>query len=263
MALINGSRFGGKSYIHDACLYGRVDLVRALVQKHGVGILKHKDSDGDTPLHVLAIKDQHEVAVMLANEFGSSVKGHKGRSLLHIACEEGNISLVRILVLDHKADVTARDGEGNTPLHVAAMNGSGDVVVALIKEFGCDVHAKGHIGWSLLHSACASDNGRLVSLVSEHVSPWVLDDNGDTPLHICARLGNSDCVQALLELDPPVLLRNNSGKTSKDVAKNESYKCVEDYMRDNRGKIYSHYEVILKHAKRSTPLLSLSLEHLL
>ena len=257
VALIDGSRFGGKPYIHDACWRGWVDLVRALVQKHGVGILKHKDG-GYIPLNILAMaQKKHEVAVMLANEFGSSVKDHEGRSLLHIACEAGNVDLVRTLIHDGKADISARDDEGNTPLHVAAMNRREDVVVALIDEFGCDVHAKGHMGRSLLHSACASYNGRLVSLVSKHISPWVLDDNGDTPLHICARLGSSDCVKALLELDPPVLLRNNSGKTPKDVAKYESYivyESIDDYMRENKGKIYSHYEVILKHAKKKYSL---------
>ena len=313
---------GGKPYIHEACSKRRLNLVRALVQKHGVGILKHKNSGGDTPLHLVARDYKHEVAMMLVKEFGSSVKGHKGQSLLHVACEEGNISLVRTLirdgkadvtarddegnaplhvaalsgekdtvfgligefhcdqsvkgykgwslihfasaggnvslvrtlVLDHEADVTARDDEGNSPLHVAAMSGNTDVVLSLFNKLGCNVHAKGHLGRSLLHSACSSENGLLVRLISQHISPWVVDDNGDTPLHICARLNNSDCVKALLELDLPVLLRNKLGKTPKDVAKNLSYKYIDDYMRDNRGKIYSHYEVILRHAKKKYSL---------
>ena len=249
------STSGGKPYIHEACQIGRLNLVRALIQKHGISVLKHKDSDGDTPLHLLALGVyKHDVAMMLVKEFGSSVKGHKGRSLLHMACEEGNVSLVRTLLLDCKCDVTARDDGGDTALHVAAINGSKDIVLSLIEEFGCDVHAKGHLGRSLLHSACASNNSSLVSLVSKHVSPWVVDYNGDSPLHICAQLGNSDSVRALLELDPPVLLRNKLGKTPKGVAKNRSYKYIDDYMRENKGKVYSHYEVILRHAKKKYSL---------
>ena len=158
--------YGGKPYIHGACRRGWLDLVRALVQEHGVRILEHKDIDGNIPLHLVA---KHEGAVILVNEFNSIVKGHKGQSLLRIACEVGNVNLVRALILDHKADVTARDRKGNTPLHVAALAGSEAVVLALIKEFNCDIDLTGHLGRSLLHSACASYSGSLVRLVSHAV----------------------------------------------------------------------------------------------
>ena len=241
---------GGKPYIHEACRKGLRNLVRALVQKHGVGILKHKDSKGNTPLHLVAQRHSQDMAVMLVTEFGSSVKGHKGQSLLQVACEVGNVGLVQTLILEGKCDVTARDDEDDTPLHVAAMNGRKSVLQSLINVFGCDVHVEGHLGRSLLHSACFTNSSSLVRLVSKHISPWVVDDNGDTPLHICACLGNSDCVKALLELDPPVLLRNNLGKTPKEVAKKKSHEYIDDYMRKNKGQIYSHYEVIQRHAKK-------------
>ena len=171
----------------------------------------------------------------------------KGRSLLHIACEMGNINLVQRLSLDHKADVTARDDEGNTPLHVAAKSGREDVVLSLIKGFGCDVHVTGHLGRSLLHSACASNSGSLVRLVGQYISPWVVDDNGNTPLHICARLGYAQSIKALLELDPPVMIRNNLGKTSIDF---DSTGLIDAYTKEKKDTIYSHYEIVLRHAKR-------------
>ena len=84
----------------------------------------------------------------------TKVKGKFGRSLLHHACGGGNVSLVRKLILEHKADVNARDDENNTPLHVAAFCGKEEVVLALINEFGCDTKVKGKFGRSLLHHAC-------------------------------------------------------------------------------------------------------------
>ena len=39
-----------------------------------------------------------------------------GRTLLHIACIEGDVSLVR--TLEYKADVMARDDQNNTPLGI-------------------------------------------------------------------------------------------------------------------------------------------------
>ena len=63
--------------------------------------------------------------------------------LLHIACRKGNISLVRNIVLEHKADVNARDDDNDTPVHVAAFCGKEKVALALINEFQCDINVKG------------------------------------------------------------------------------------------------------------------------
>ena len=254
---------GGTPYIHTACERGWVNLVRALVQKHGTGILNYTFGVA-TPLHVVAKSHGHEVAVMLVKEFGSSVRDLQGRSMLHIACEEGNVSLVRTLILNSKADVTARDNEGNTPLHVAAMSGRENFNL-LINEFGCDFKVKGHMGRSPLHLACLLGKDLVVRLISEHAPStiWMVDDNGDTPLHLCAREGKTECVTALLELDPPVMVRNNSGQTPKDVAEKyaenygyigDCYRHIDAYMKENKSKIYSQYEVVQRHAKEKYSL---------
>ena len=245
---------GGTPYIHTACRRGWVSIIRALVQKHGTGIFNFKIGT-DTPLlHVVAERYKHEATVMLLKEFGSNMKDLEGQTLLHLFCEKGKVSLVRTLVNDGKADVTARDYYGNTPLHVAAKYGREDVVLSLINELGCDVTVTGHLGRSLLHSACESNNDSLVRLVSQHISPWVVDDNGDTPLHICARLGYIQSVKALLQLDPPVMIRNNFGQMpgyrEKEQNRWYSYDLIDAYIKENKGKIYSQYEVVQKHAKK-------------
>ncbi len=59
----------------------------------------------------------------------------RGNNPLYHACKRGNVSLVRTLICEYKADVTARDSLNSTPLQVAALNGKKEVVLALIKEF--------------------------------------------------------------------------------------------------------------------------------
>ena len=248
---------GGTPYIRTACERGWVNLVLALVKQHGTGILKEDVNDNGNKLFDMALNNSsEEVAIALMNEFHCDTKG--GTPYIHTACEKGLVKLVRALVQKHGSGIlTARDDEGNTPLHVAALNGREDVVPSLINEFSCNVHVTGHLGRSLLHSACASNNSSLVRFVSRHISPWVVDDNGDTPLHICARLRNKYCVKALLEVNPPVMIRNKLGQTPWDLEVMQIKKywwytdnSIKTYMKENKSKIHSQYEVVQRLAKK-------------
>ena len=248
---VNVHNHSGDTPLHEAASRGHLGVVRVLSEfKADVSALA---KDCSTPFDVAVRERCDEVALVLMNEFNCETKG--GTPYIHTACERGWVNLVRALVQKHGTnilnDITARDNEGNTPLHAAAIAGRKDFVQFLI-EIGCDVNVTGHLGRSLLHSACASNNGLLVRLVSQHISPWVVDDNGDTPLHICARLGNRESVKALLKLDPPVMIRNNLGQTAKDLEKKyEWFTCYIDvYMKENKAKIHSQYEVVQRHAKK-------------
>ena len=248
---VNVQNIRGVTPLHVAASRGHLGVVRVLSEfKADVSALA---KDCSTPFDV-AVRERHdEVALVLMNEFHCDTKG--GVPYIRRACERGWVHLVRALVQKHGTgilnDITARDNEGNTPLHVAAIAGSEDFVQFLI-EIGCDINVTGHLGRSLLHSACASNNGLLVRLVSQHISPWVVDDNGDTPLHICARLCNRESVKALLKLDPPVMIRNNLGQTAKDLEKKYEWFTyyIDVYMKENKAKIHSQYEVVKRHAKK-------------
>ena len=240
----------GDTPLHEAARGGHLDVVRMLISEFKANINAH-DNQGRAPINVVA--ENEKVALALMSEFHCDTKG--GTPYIHTACERGWVNLVRALIQKHGTSIlTARDDEGNIPLHVAAMSGKEDAVLSLTNEFGCDVNATGLLGRSLLHSACASYNSSLVRLVSQHISPWVVDDNGDTPLHMCVYLRNTDCVKALLALDPPVMLRNNLGQTPRDVAETRQamhiYGYIDTYMKKNKGKIYSQYEVVQSYAKK-------------
>ena len=149
---------GGTPYIHTACERGWVNLVRALLQKHGTGILNPNAA-------LLHDTRWREMAVMLLEKFGLSVQDSKGQSLLHIVCEEGDISLVRTLIKDGKADVTLRDNEGKTPFDIAFDNRHEKLALVLMNEFHCDT--KG--GAPYIHIACLRCWVNLVrALVHKH-----------------------------------------------------------------------------------------------
>ena len=255
----------GNTPLHLAANNGHLDMVRVLISEFRADFNACTNS-GETPIDMAIAYSRKEVALALINEFHCDTKG--GTPYIHTACKRGWVKLVRALVQKHgtgilkdsaSADVTA-DNKGNTPLHVAAMCGREDVVLCLVNEFCCDVTVTGHLGRSLLHSACASYNASLVRHVSRYISPWVVDDNGDTPLHICARLGRKGCVQALLKLAPPVMVRNNLGQTPKDLEETRKATfgyndaSINAYIKKKKQRIYSQYEVVQKHAKKKYSL---------
>ena len=120
--------------------------------------------------------------------------------------------------------------DNNTPLHVAALHGNETVVFALINKFGCDVNTRGQSGRSLLHLASQSGNSSLIIELAKYISPLVVDDNGDTPLHVAIRYFQygdkyQQCINTLLELNAPVMVRNNSGQSPRDIARS-SWSCM-------------------------------------
>ena len=236
----------GETPLHRAAQGGHLDMIRVLVSDFKADVNAY-NNNGVTPFDMFMCDNSEKMALALMNEFHCDTKG--GTPYIHTACKKGWVNLVRALVQKHGTGIvtTTRNDEGNAPFHVAAMSGREDVVLCLINEFDCDVNVTGHLGRSLLHSACASGNGSLVRFVSQHISPWVVDDNGDTPLHICALLGNTESVKALLELDPPAMIRNSVGKTPRDL---ETDNFIDAYMKKNKDKIYSQYEVVQRHAKK-------------
>ncbi len=120
---------------------------------------------------------------------------------LHHACEEGNVSLVRTMICEHNADVTARDDNNHTPLHVAALCGKEEVALALIEEFGCDINIKDLHGRSLLHRACYDGNLSLVrTLICKYKADVTSRDNeNNTPLHVAALCGKEEVALALIK----------------------------------------------------------------
>ena len=84
------------------------------------------------------------------------------------------------------------------------------------------------------------------------MSPLLVNDNGNTPLHIaCLNYRNDNPIlTTLLKYNPPLLVRNKDGKTPLDVASHWDKDVLDKYMIENRDKIYADYSNIQTLAKK-------------
>ena len=241
----------GKTLLHKVCESGSVSLVQSLIRDYNADITA-RDGDNNTPLQVAALNEKKEVALVLIKEFSCdiNIRDHLGKTLLHRVCESGSKSLVESLIHDYNADINARDDENNTPLHIAALSGKKMVILSLIDTFGCDVNVRGVNGYSLLHSACHNGHFNLTKTLSKFMSPLIVDEDGNTPLHISSIRGHNECIKTLLQHDAPILIRNASGMTPIDLATGDARLTLDQYIKQNQDKILVNYGIMQKHAKK-------------
>ena len=92
-----------------------------------------------------------------------------GRTLLMVACRQGALSLVELLI-ERGADVNARSPGGTTPLMYAKTaafaNGKTDILALLLRR-GANINATDNSGRSALHYA-QQNSAKLIAFLEEN-----------------------------------------------------------------------------------------------
>ncbi|XP_046365628.2 ankyrin repeat domain-containing protein 50-like [Haliotis rufescens] len=124
-----------------------------------------------------------------------SLVGDDCDTILHIACYGGEIETVKYILFLNAVDFNKSRGMKNrTPVMAAAYPGYRDVVELLVTK------------------------GADLSLV---------DDYGDTILHLACRGGDVSTVRFLLSLNEvDIDARNKKGRTAADIAREKGYRRV-------------------------------------
>ncbi|XP_030629548.1 LOW QUALITY PROTEIN: poly [ADP-ribose] polymerase tankyrase-2-like [Chanos chanos] len=147
----------------------------------------------------------------------TSGAGEPSRELFE-ACRNGDVERVKKLV--NAENVNSRDtaGRKSTPLHFAAGFGRRDVVEYLLQH-GANVHARDDGGLISLHNACSFGHAEVVSLLLHHGADANSRDNWNyTPLHEAAIKGKIDVCIVLLQHGAEPTIRNTDGRTPLDLA---------------------------------------------
>jgi ankyrin repeat protein len=148
-----------------------------------------KNNAGATPLHAAAV-------------------GHEGLDTQDLVA----------MLLEHRADVSAKDNDGLSSLHYAAQMGRKGVT-RLLLENRADVLGKTDFGATPMHYAAGEDHGDVVLLLREHgADPLATDVDGETPLHWAARQGRKEATRLLVAVGSDDLSRTDAGMTPENMA---------------------------------------------
>ncbi len=152
---------------------------------------------GDLDYLLKAIEGFNQDAVLIS--FFLNFKDERGRTVLHVAAEQGHQAFVQTLLQQVDSLGFAKDQHTNTPLHVAAANGHLDVVHVFLQ---CP--------W------------RLVRLTNSE---------GRTPLHMAALNGHLNVVKVIVEAEGEFIDRTDqNGQTAAILAKKYGHIHVEQYL---------------------------------
>ena len=119
---------------------------------------------------------------------------------LHWACTEASIPHVALLLTKGHADIEAKDSSGCTPLLIAAQYGQVEVVAFLLQK-GAQLLALDKSGDTALHWASYKGSIPVCGLLGYYDNALtfaMVDQYGQTPLHLAALRGHTTVVRYIL-----------------------------------------------------------------
>jgi ankyrin repeat protein len=196
--------------------------------------------------------DANVVKLLIAKGAKADAIGPSGLTALHWAA---NREIAEIL-LAHGAAADPKDEWGRTPLLLACQREDGAPVVAFLLEHDADITAREPNGRGALDMACDFGYPQTVGvLLSKHADPNTIDIDGRTPLHVIAEKPCFDdshddvkIAAMLIAAGADVNARTKLGWTPLHVAANEGKRDIAEYLLDHGADIGA-----LDHEQR-TPL---------
>lgn len=142
-----------------------------------------------------------------------TVEGNDGQTPLHVAAGANRLDIARLL-LDHQANVNARDNLGMTPLHWAAYKGHRDMVTLLLKHHA-EINAMDVNGLTSLHLATVYGHDDIINFLLDSGADLNARtyDQGMTPIHWAAFCGHTEGLKPLLKHGADINARDSEGDT--------------------------------------------------
>ncbi|OAX78643.1 hypothetical protein ACJ72_07047, partial [Emergomyces africanus] len=184
----------GRIPLHYACMHGRVEMVRPLLEA-GISTIDMMDHDNFTPLIHSIIRDQLPcVEQLLSHNARINPTSESDHIPLNLACQHASLPLINLL-LERNAELLP-DAEGLYPQHLVARSCRAPEVLLLLKNNGADLDQKDKLyQWTpIFHAASEGCVGCLRTLLECGVNPDALDEKGLSAMYYAAWEGHLECM---------------------------------------------------------------------
>jgi L-ascorbate metabolism protein UlaG (beta-lactamase superfamily) len=155
---------------------------------------------------------------------------------LLMASFTGHKEIVQFLI-DKGAKVNHQDSFGATPLHMAVLGGQKDIVELLISK-GADINIKSGNGKIPLQMAFEKDNPEIIDIFVKQglALDSSINQYGRTLLHEAAIMGKIKATRYLVEKGVTIDAKDNTGKSSLDLALICDHNAVADLLVEKGAK---------------------------
>ncbi|XP_032672263.1 ankyrin repeat domain-containing protein 16-like isoform X2 [Odontomachus brunneus] len=230
-----------KRPLHEAAQFAREDVLKYLLEK-GASVDALKRGDW-TPLMLACTKSGHAafqcIVTLLMGKANARLRNKDGWTPLLIACRAGDENVIDLLLTHMPESIDDRSNNGRSALHIAAFHGHERVINSLVVLRPSLLNSQDSAGSSPLHEAMKSGNvnaaRRIVHLGSD-VS--LVDNVGQTVLHVAALTGNAKAVEYILEHNLIDVNREASfGITPLMAARRSNHSDVIDILTKSGAKI--------------------------
>ena len=206
----NIANASGSTPLHTAIKHGHLDVVKVLVSRKECD-LNIPDESGITPLHLACLTQNLGIVNIFQKRCSTNITNKKGETaqeiplnedgdyLLHVACQWGDVDIIKYLVTNQKCDPNILNKHHLTPLLATIKQGEEYVATALLQHAKCDLSLRDQDGNTALHLACIRgqtepEMAKVAKNLIISADPLCVNSAGQTPIELTT---NYELIQAI------------------------------------------------------------------
>ncbi len=221
---------------------GRLDILKYLI-RNKIN-LEVRDYEDDTSLLRISRKINSWETFKYLIDHGANInaKDRSGNTGLIIEAGNGNEERVKYLI-DHGADVNAQNRRRLTALYYAAPSGHENIVKYLV-EYGADPNKENDFGETPLHLAASSGHENIVKYLVEHRANVNVENiDGETALYFAAAKGHENIVEYLVEHGADLNKEDDTGWTALHLAAQKGHENIVKYLAEHGADLNKENEI--------------------